>query len=489
MASVAHIPFGRRPDGRLVEVSQVERGLACNCRCPACGEPLLAKKGEVNVQHFAHLAGSNCATGAETALHLAAKQMVADRLWLRLPELPVQVTRSDRQCGPFIANNTFTDPETWRFDRVALEMAVGGRQPDAVGFVSEVAHGVEIRVTHAVDAAKQADLAAMRLPSIEVDLSAMVGRIFTFDALDQVVIQSTVNKRWLYHPRQAEWEALLLSGFEAWRQSRLAELARRLQSLPPAAPRPTQTDVFRAANAKYRALPVAEKWRRLEQQLGVQRQQFPSHLRVELRQGGGILLADNDLWQGAVFAQFILGTPVESNVGKRMPRTGALGTWLAQRFGAKGGDDAARPTARAYLGYLMACGFLKWEDGSLYIAHDQLTPVPRVRPAPAPTVSQPLPARPSSWPPIRWLKTWPDEERLRRWAAEACDSGDGFDADWFVSWLLRRDAPPSFEEVTSAFEQAEGNPQEIMSVLSSVGVIADTRRYFSCGDAAPWLAR
>jgi hypothetical protein len=479
MATVAHIPF--------VEVSQVERGLACNCRCPACGEPLMAKKGEINVQHFAHLAGSDCSSGAETALHLAAKQLVADQLWIRLPELPVKVTRTDRQCGLFKANDTFIDPEAWRFDRVALEMAFGQRRPDAVGFFSEVAHGVEIRVTHAVDEAKHADLVAMRLPCIEVDLSAMVGHVFTFDALEQVVIQSTVNKRWLYHPRQAEWEALLLSGFEAWRQSRLAEQARRLESLPPPS-RPRQTDVYRDANASYRALPDEEKWRRLERQLCVPRQQFPSHLRVELRQGGDILLADKALWQSALFAQFILGTQADGNIGRRMPSEATLGTWLAQRFGARGGDDAARPAARAYLGYLKACGFLRWEEDGFYVVHDGLMPPPRalpVRPASAANPASPA-GNPSV---IRWLKTWPDEERLRRWAAEACDSGDGFDAEWFVGWLLHCGAPPSFEELSAAFEEAEGNPQELMTVLRSLGVVADTKRYFSYGEPAPWLGR
>lgn len=487
--NVSHIPFGQRPDGRIVEVSQVERGLACNCSCPACGEPLQAKKGAVIAPHFSHLPGSNCSTGAETALHLAAKQLVADRRWIRLPELPVRVTKPDRQCGLFVAERDFSDPEAWHFDRVALEMALGKRQPDAVGFASDIAHGIEIRVTHEVDAAKHADLAEMRLPSIEVDLAPLVGQIFSFDALEQAVIESTANKRWLFHPREAEWEALLLSGFDHWRRARLEELARHRQPLPPTPPPPSRADAYRAANAKYRALPDKDKWRRLEQQLGLQRHEFPGHLRVDLREGGDILLADKDLWQGAVFAQFILGSPSEDRRGQRVPREGALGIWLAQRFGARGGDQAARPTARAYLAYLKACGFLKWEAGELCIAHDELLPPPKARPTPPAPVTKTAEVPPSSSPPIRWLKTWPDEERLRRWAAEACDGGDGFDAEWFVGWLLHRAAPPSIEEVSLALEEAEGNPQEAMTVLRSLGVVADTRRYFSYGEAAPWLAR
>lgn len=485
MASGAHIPFGQRPDGRLVEVSQVERGLACNCRCPGCGEPLLAKKGAVMAQHFAHQSGSECSTGPETALHLAAKQLVADRRWIRLPGLPVRVWKSDPQCGRFEDNHVFGANETWHFERVELEKAVGTRRPDALGFIGDAGHGVEIRVTHAVDAEKQAYLAQVRLPSIEVNLAPLVGRVFTFQALEEAVLESTENKKWLYNPRETEWKELLLRGFDAWRRTRLEDLARQERWEPLPRPRTNHADDIRAANARYRALSADEKWRRLQNQLGVKRQDLPSHVRVSLRQGAGVILADNDLWQTAVFAQFIVSSPGDDKYGQPVPREWKLAAWLAERFGATGGEEAARPAARAYLGYLKTCGFLRWDAGELYVVHDRLT---------APTESNHAPsARPSSEQssaePIRWLNVWPDEERLRKWAAQACDDGHGFDADWFVGWLVRRAAPPTFEQVCEGFEQAEGHPGEVHAVLRGMGIVAGTHRHFSCGEAAPWSSR
>lgn len=47
------IPFGLR-DGRMVEVSEVESGLACRCVCPSCGQPLQARKGPIRTHYFAH---------------------------------------------------------------------------------------------------------------------------------------------------------------------------------------------------------------------------------------------------------------------------------------------------------------------------------------------------------------------------------------------------------------------------------------------------
>ena len=63
-------------DGEIVSIDDVEKGLKCNCVCPACGEPLVAKKGEHMMKHFAHHSGHSCEYGYETSLHLAAKDIL-----------------------------------------------------------------------------------------------------------------------------------------------------------------------------------------------------------------------------------------------------------------------------------------------------------------------------------------------------------------------------------------------------------------------------
>jgi hypothetical protein len=71
------LDFGLDHTGQMRGVDEVEQGLACNCVCPGCGSPLIAKKGRVRVHHFAHQ-GASCTIGAESALHRMAKQIVAD---------------------------------------------------------------------------------------------------------------------------------------------------------------------------------------------------------------------------------------------------------------------------------------------------------------------------------------------------------------------------------------------------------------------------
>lgn len=65
-------------NGRLVSVDEVERGAACGCVCPSCGEPVIAKQGECRVYHFAHDGGRACRYAAETLAHRFAKEVLVD---------------------------------------------------------------------------------------------------------------------------------------------------------------------------------------------------------------------------------------------------------------------------------------------------------------------------------------------------------------------------------------------------------------------------
>jgi hypothetical protein len=69
----------------LVPVGDVESGLKCGCLCPACKAPLVAKKGKKNQHHFSHYGQDECEHGVETALHLAAKDIIAKHKKLHLP--------------------------------------------------------------------------------------------------------------------------------------------------------------------------------------------------------------------------------------------------------------------------------------------------------------------------------------------------------------------------------------------------------------------
>lgn len=80
------VPFGKMPDGTIVSVETVERGLDCNCVCPGCSGDLVAAKGSLYRHHFRHAVESSCGGAPETALHRYAKQIICQALSLRLPD-------------------------------------------------------------------------------------------------------------------------------------------------------------------------------------------------------------------------------------------------------------------------------------------------------------------------------------------------------------------------------------------------------------------
>lgn len=47
---------------KLVDIKDVERGLACQCTCFECGETVIARKGEIKEHHFAHASNKESCT-------------------------------------------------------------------------------------------------------------------------------------------------------------------------------------------------------------------------------------------------------------------------------------------------------------------------------------------------------------------------------------------------------------------------------------------
>ena len=72
------IPYGLDDDDRIVHVDTVPRGKACGARCAGCAAALVARKGDKNIHHFAHL--STNGHGCEGWLHKTAKRILSQRI-------------------------------------------------------------------------------------------------------------------------------------------------------------------------------------------------------------------------------------------------------------------------------------------------------------------------------------------------------------------------------------------------------------------------
>jgi hypothetical protein len=201
------LPFGLR-DGTLLHVSDVDSGLACGCTCPCCGAQLVARKGSKVIHHFAHHSVVECEGALQTALHIKAKEILERRREVMLPAVPVRIS------GRYSGEIGFLSPaKLIVLDKVVLEAAEVGFVPDLTVYIGDRRMFIEIRVTHAVDAAKLSRMKKTGAAVLEIDLSKS-DRDFDPATLEGLLVGATGGKVWLFNPKAADIERWLAKNAE-----------------------------------------------------------------------------------------------------------------------------------------------------------------------------------------------------------------------------------------------------------------------------------
>lgn len=165
------IPFALK-NGAIVHISEVESGLRQDCLCPACKNPLVARKGDLKVHHFAHSAETNCQP--ETVIHLLGKQLLAEKLTEAIKSntiFPTVWTCSI--CGELhVIKNLLQD-----VTEVRLEHNLGTLRPDLVlmGAAGEVSSIIEIVVSHPPEANVLEYAAVNSVPLFEYHIKTITG--------------------------------------------------------------------------------------------------------------------------------------------------------------------------------------------------------------------------------------------------------------------------------------------------------------------------
>lgn len=198
--------FALDNNGVIRHVDEVKRGLACECRCPVCHGAVMAKQGEVKGWHFAHVSGTDCQHAGETALHLAAKQLLINECGLMVPETTVTTSYQlpDGREGSAMVNR----PEMWLdLLDVKAEVNFGDIKPDIVGYLADAILFVEIAVSHFIDEEKAQKLEQAGVATLEIDLSHVVRDDTDWDGLRNAVLESIDNKKWIIALGQNSLEA------------------------------------------------------------------------------------------------------------------------------------------------------------------------------------------------------------------------------------------------------------------------------------------
>ncbi len=143
------------------------RGERAPFACLGCGEPLVARLGAQRARHFAHRPGSTCPLARpETALHANAKERL---LFLCAEAFAGRLTvRLGARC-PACRREVPLDLGAVG-DAAVPEGAAGALRADVLVMKDGAPSlALEVKVTHAVDAGKEAALARLGLPALEID--------------------------------------------------------------------------------------------------------------------------------------------------------------------------------------------------------------------------------------------------------------------------------------------------------------------------------
>ena len=171
---------------RLVNIKQVEKGLACNCICFECSEPVVAKKGEKNEHHFAHSSNKeSCHINPESILHKFAKQVIIEAKAVVLPPLP---------------NTDEVEAKTWQFTRLVEEQTVDSIRPDIVASIDDETVFIEVAVTSFVDTDKLDFIKRLGVKTVEIDLREILSKnmVIPSEEARLFILDEVDNKKWLY---------------------------------------------------------------------------------------------------------------------------------------------------------------------------------------------------------------------------------------------------------------------------------------------------
>ncbi|HEY9278377.1 MAG TPA: competence protein CoiA family protein [Methylotenera sp.] len=237
--------IAQHTSGRMIGIKEASNGLACDCTCSCCGDRLVARQGKQKDWSFAHESGADCAGAIESALHKAAKQILAEEKSLYIGEYdPILASHpgffSDIKYAidHYPQMKDFRGPVETSFYRLAKEELVDRvlsvqricaiNRLELSSVVTEVAaegseripdatvitkNGnrmyVEFVVTNECDEDKIEELIRLGIPTIQINLKQLRNYEFSLDDIKHVIVngqlpgsrQISVFREWLVKPK------------------------------------------------------------------------------------------------------------------------------------------------------------------------------------------------------------------------------------------------------------------------------------------------
>lgn len=217
MSNFNHIPFGlHAPSSTLVDVGDVSKGSRCDCICPSCKTPLIARQGEIKVWHFAHQSRSReqeteapCEYSLEVSLRLMMKQLFDEGADFYLPEYRKLFSVPIPGCSSsYDKSIVVSKAAKVQFDSVVIEQKSNGVLFDLM--LSKGEHNLYVYVTyHSRPFPYHVTQSDQGEAIVEFNVLALLNAFSKAKAgqykkiLTDFLASSTEGKQWRCHPREA----------------------------------------------------------------------------------------------------------------------------------------------------------------------------------------------------------------------------------------------------------------------------------------------
>lgn len=184
-------------DGRLYHIDDkcVKKGLKCDCMCPKCHTPLIARRGDVNEHHFAHVNGDKCPGARMSALHKLAQQILATEKRVMLPQ--------------YSKTYVLHPAKLQVFDDITLEEVckdeISRRRPDCIGrpYSNDNSLWIEIYCSNPINEEREQDIIRRNQYCVEIDFSDLYQIDYKTDIVRDRLLNSSSGRWWICHP---EWD-------------------------------------------------------------------------------------------------------------------------------------------------------------------------------------------------------------------------------------------------------------------------------------------
>ncbi|WP_321935181.1 hypothetical protein [Paraburkholderia sp. J8-2] len=346
MSLSSHMAFALNGAGQVVAAHDLPRVGPAIFRCANCGGEVSLYRPDNSHAYFRHARGSACEQGALHALRAAALQTLVESRFVHAP--PLSRSGSGRVKRHMI--------EAWGAEASTCTRVDGV----GVDFYAETLAGpliIQIAMRALYDPNSRLAIRALGYAALEISIPRP-GVVLCVGDLREVVLHGLTNKIWLWHPAIGNRERQPLA------QRRMAETALLFGEAKKAPSRLSMPVVISpwadvgtiATGVPYRQLPVSERIREIEQQLGEACEDWPDAVNIDVA-GKDSFGVDPRLWQADVFGRFVF----HRGQGVNAPDFSSLAVvrWLSMRYASTPGFERAEAVAiDEYLRALVTRGYL-----------------------------------------------------------------------------------------------------------------------------------